>query len=179
MSTVGDIMSTVGISWVPWGLSWVPWGISWCTWGISWVPWGYSVPWGIPSFEIWVPWGDIMSTVGVFSTVGYSNNKRFFPHGTQDNPHGTQDIPHIYHDIPTVLNTPTVLKISPTVLMISPTVLMISPTVLHTHYRGVVINKRPLRGLKRAFLLLNNEYVWRNITVKCFVGKWLVAQKSY
>ena len=22
---------------------------------------------------------DIMSTVGVFSTVGYSNNKRFFP----------------------------------------------------------------------------------------------------
>ena len=24
-------------------------------------------------------WGDIMSTVGVFSTMGYSNNKRFPP----------------------------------------------------------------------------------------------------
>ena len=41
--------------------------------------------------------GDIMST------VGYSNNKRFFSHGTQDIPHGT-------HDIPTVLNTPTVMS---------------------------------------------------------------------
>ena len=26
--------------------------------------------------------GDIMSTVGVFSPMVYSNNKRFFPHGT-------------------------------------------------------------------------------------------------
>ena len=26
-----------------------------------------------------VPWGDIMSTVGVFSTMGYSNNKRLPP----------------------------------------------------------------------------------------------------
>ena len=40
-----------------------------------------------------------MSTVGVFCTVGYSNNKRFPPtvmntlHGTQDNPHGTEH-PH-------------------------------------------------------------------------------------
>ena len=50
---------------------------------------------------------------GVFSTVGYSNNKRFYPHGTE-HPHGTQDIPHGTHDIlPTVLNTPTILKNPP------------------------------------------------------------------
>ena len=30
--------------------------------------------------------GDIMSTVGVFSTVGYSNNKSFFPHGIEHPP---------------------------------------------------------------------------------------------
>ena len=30
--------------------------------------------------------GDILSTVGVFSTVGYSNNKRFSPHGTEHPP---------------------------------------------------------------------------------------------
>ena len=30
--------------------------------------------------------GDIMSTLGVFSTVGYSNNKRFSPHGTEHPP---------------------------------------------------------------------------------------------
>ena len=56
----------------------------------------------------WYMWGDIMSTMGVFSTVGYSNNKRFPS---------------------TVLNTPTVLMISPTCIMISPTVLN-TPTVL-------------------------------------------------
>ena len=44
--------------------------------------------------DIMIHVGDIMSTVRVFSTVGYSNNKRLFPHGTQDNPHGTHDIPH-------------------------------------------------------------------------------------
>ena len=30
---------------------------------------------------------------GVFSTVGYSNNKRL-------SPHGTHDIPNVHHDIP-------------------------------------------------------------------------------
>ena len=47
-----------------------------------------------------------MSTMGryleyrgdIMSTVGYSNNKRFF-HGTE-HPHGTHDIPHVHHDIP-------------------------------------------------------------------------------
>ena len=34
--------------------------------------------------------GDIMSTMGVFRTVGYSNNKRSFLHGTHDIPHGTE-----------------------------------------------------------------------------------------
>ena len=32
-----------------------------------------------------------MNTVGVLSTVGYSNNKRFFPHGAEHT-HGTHDI---------------------------------------------------------------------------------------
>ena len=89
-----------------------------------------------------------MIHVGVFSTVGYSNNKRFSP-TVLNTPHGTHDVPHVHHDTPTVLNIPTVLKITPTVLMISPavlntprysryphiyhnspTVLKISPTVL-------------------------------------------------
>ena len=43
--------------------------------------------------------GDIMSTVGVFSTVGYSNNKRFSP-TVLNTLHGTHDIPHVHHDIP-------------------------------------------------------------------------------
>ena len=34
--------------------------------------------------DIMIHVGDIMSTVGVFSTVGYSNNKRLF-NGTQFN----------------------------------------------------------------------------------------------
>ena len=38
--------------------------------------------------------GGIMSTVGVFSTVG--ENLLLFEY-----PHGTHDIPHVYHDIPT------------------------------------------------------------------------------
>ena len=120
---------------VPWGISWVLWGLSWVPWGmfstmgdimmhvgISWVPWGCSVPWGIPSFEIWVPgriswymWGDIMSTMGVFSTAGYPNNKRLFspqywtpstvlmisprapwyPPRYSRYPHGTHDIPMV------------------------------------------------------------------------------------
>ena len=95
--------------------------------GISWVPWGCSVPWGIPSFEIWVPWGDIMSTVGVFSTVGYSNNKRFFP------PRYSWYPPRASWYPPQYWTSPMVLKITPTVLMIPPrywtpsTVLKISP----------------------------------------------------
>ena len=70
MINAGGYLEYRGGCSVPWGyhkyrggLSWVPWGmfstvgISWCTWGISWVLWGCSVPWGIPSFEIWLPWG--------------------------------------------------------------------------------------------------------------------------
>ena len=49
--------------------------------------------------------GDIMSIVGVFSTVGYSINKSFFSHGTE-HPHGTQDNPHGSHDIPQVTEHP-------------------------------------------------------------------------
>ena len=82
--------------------------------------------------------GDIMSTMGVFSTVGYSNNKRLSP-TVLNTLHGTHDIPTCIMISPTVLNIPTVLKITPTVLMISPrysrylpTFIMISPTVLNT-----------------------------------------------
>ena len=48
--------------------------------------------------DIMIHVGDIMSTVGVFSTIGYSNNKRSFPHGTE-HPDSTHDIPHMHHDI--------------------------------------------------------------------------------
>ena len=70
--------------------------------------------------------GDIMSTVGVFSTLGYSNNKKF-PSTVLNTLHSTHDIPHVHHDISTVLIIPTVIKITPTVIKITPTVLMISP----------------------------------------------------
>ena len=74
--------------------------------------------------------GDIMSTVGVFSTVEYSNNKRFSPYDTE-HPHGTHDIPHGTELSPTVFKiTPTVLMIAPTVLN-TPTVLKIFPHIYH------------------------------------------------
>ena len=43
--------------------------------------------------------GGIMSTVGVFSTVGYSNNKRFSPM-VLNTLHSTHDNPHMHHDMP-------------------------------------------------------------------------------
>ena len=69
-----------------------------------------SVPWGVQyRGDIMMHVGDIMSTVGVFSTVGRGGGRIFllfvYPHGTEHS-HGTHDIPHIYHDI-------TVIKISP------------------------------------------------------------------
>ena len=89
-----------------------------------------------------------MSTVGVFSTMGYSNNKRVSPMVRNTPtvlmisptcimispmvlsiPHGIQDTPTVLRIPPMVLNTPMVLKISPTFIMISPTVLN-TPTVL-------------------------------------------------
>ena len=78
--------------------------------------------------------GDIMSTLGMFSTLGFPYKFDCFPN----------DLPHIYHDIPpgVLMISPSVLMISPTVLMISSTVLMISPGVLntpgvlHRHYAG-------------------------------------------
>ena len=91
---MGGVQYRGGISWVSW------WGDIMSTMG------GVQYCGGIPSFEIWVPWGDIMSAEGVFSTVGYSNNKRFSPHGTE-HLHGTHDIPPWYW------TSPTVLKITP------------------------------------------------------------------
>ena len=99
----------------------------------------------------------------VFSTMGYSNNKRFPPMAL-NTLHSTHDISPQYSITPMVLMiTLTVLKISPTVLKISlhgtqdipprysrytsmvlkisPTVLntlmvLSTPTVLHTYYTG-------------------------------------------
>ena len=59
--------------------------------------------------------GDIKSTVGVFSTVGYSKNKRPCPHGTE-HPPVLMISPYLHHDIPhgtedlMVIHTPTVLQ---------------------------------------------------------------------
>ena len=53
-----------------------------------------------------------MSTGGMFSTVGYSNNKRFSP-TVLNTLHGTHDIPHVHHDIPHSTEHPTVLQITP------------------------------------------------------------------
>ena len=53
---------------------------------------GCSVPWGIPSFEFEYrgryhdACGGYHEYRGVFSTVGYSNNKRLSPHGTEHPP---------------------------------------------------------------------------------------------
>ena len=43
--------------------------------------------------------GDIMSTVGVFSTVGALKQQRIFPHSTE-HPPGYSWYPHVDHDIP-------------------------------------------------------------------------------
>ena len=148
---------------VPWGISWVPWGISWVPWGCS-VPWGdimstvggylkycvgYSVPWGIS----WCMWVDIMSTVGVFSTVEDTILWNFSTVGGYYDTCGgwvlwgcsvswgtqiTKDFPPRYWRPPQYSwypprywVSPTVLKITPTVLMISPKVLKISPHIYH------------------------------------------------
>ena len=67
MSTVGDILSTVeGVQYHG--------GYHEYRGGYLEYRGGCSVPWGYHDAR-----GDIMSTVGVFSTVGYSNNKRLFP----------------------------------------------------------------------------------------------------
>ena len=98
-----------------------------------------------------------MSTVGVFSVMGYSNNNIFPPP-----PHGTEMISL------TVLNTPTVLKISSTVLMISPTALN-TPTVLSTPqgtthtYRVITSRSAVFDGFYKQmrlllFVLVGNVY---------------------
>ena len=111
------------------------WGISWVPWGISWVPWGY------------------LEYRGVFSTVGYSNNKRN-PPTVLNTLHGTHDIPHIHHDIPTVLPIPhgtqdNPLRYSwyphgtehppPMVLKISPHLLWYPHGTEHTLYRVITL----------------------------------------
>ena len=106
---------------------------------------------------------------GVFSIVWYSNNKRFFPYGTEHPHDGTHDTPHGQHDIPMgTMISPTVLRIphgtqdtpstqdithsiehSHSAQDILPTCIMISPTVLnstahphstaHTLYRVFIL----------------------------------------
>ena len=71
--------------------------------------------------------GDIMSTVGVFSTM--EENLLLFEYPMVLNiSHSTHDIPYMYHDIPKVLKLQRM--VSPTVLN-TPTVLMISLHVYH------------------------------------------------
>ena len=118
---VGDILSTMGDVQYHRGYHEYRVGLSWVLWGMLSTMGNIKMHVGIS----WVPW--------VFSTVGYSNNKRSslpryswylatcimisptvlgIPYGAQDNPRGTHDIP-------------TVLKISPTFIMKYPTVLNI------------------------------------------------------
>ena len=74
MINVGDILSTVGVfSTVGDTMSTV--GVFLRTVGV------FSTV-----EDIMMHVGDIMSTVGVFITLGYSNNKRFSPHGTEHPP---------------------------------------------------------------------------------------------
>ena len=60
--------------------------------------------------------GDIMSTVGVFNAMGYSNDKRFpptvlnTPRVHNDTPHDTESPPRYSRYTPTVLNTTMVLS---------------------------------------------------------------------
>ena len=108
--------------------------------------------------DIMIHVGDIIGTVEGFSTVGYSNNKRFFPHGTHDVPHmhhdiphsteylrGTQDNPHVTHDIahsiqgilPWYRTPPRYSRYPPTFIMISSTVLNIplgTQGIPHMHH---------------------------------------------
>ena len=130
MMHVGDILSTVERCPVPWGISGVPWGVILSTMGDTQYRGRIS----------WCTWTDIMSTVGVFSTV--EENLFLFEYPMVLNsptvlmmsptcimicPHGTQitkdGIPHCteHPDVPH--DSPMVLKITPTELMISPTVL--------------------------------------------------------
>ena len=143
----GDVQHRGGYHDARGGISWILW---WCS-----VPWGDTILWNLSTVgDIMLHVGDIMSTLGVFSTMGYSNNKRFSPR------YWTPSMvlmisPTCIMISPTLLNTPTVLKISPTFIMISPTVLntpqysryppryswyppwyWTPTTVLHTNYTG-------------------------------------------
>ena len=129
-----------GISWVPWGCS-IPWGISWVPWGvilstvggvqyhggyhdacggISCVPWGVfstvgdTILWNLSTVGGYHDTcGGYHEYRGVFNTMGYSNNKRFSPHGTEHPPRYSW-YPHVHHDIPPwYWTSPTVLKITP------------------------------------------------------------------
>ena len=129
-STVGGYHDKCGgISWVPWGVFSTVGGYHEYRGGLSWVPWGMfstvggyhdacggyheyrggcSVPWGdIILWNLstvggyhdtcegisWVPWG-------VFSTMGYSNNKRLFPPRYWTPSTVLMISPHVHHDIP-------------------------------------------------------------------------------
>ena len=96
----GNIMSTVGGCSVHRGIPWVHWGIPW-----------------------WVR-RDIMSTRGMFSTLGFRYKVSCFPN---DLPPRLSWYPSgVLMISPRVLNTPSVLMISPGVLN-TPSVLMIFP----------------------------------------------------
>ena len=91
-------------------------------WRISWVQWECLVHWGIP----WWVWGDIMSILGMFSTLGFLYKFNYFPNNLP--PHLSW-YPPVYSWYPLAYWTPSVLIISPK-LMVSPGVLKF-PVVLH------------------------------------------------
>ena len=89
--------------------------------------------------------GDIMSPVGVFSTMGdailcnlSTMGDIMIPCRRYHEYHGGTQITKDF--FPTILNTPTVLMISPTVLKITSTVLMIIPTVFKISSTFIIIS---------------------------------------
>ena len=73
---------------------------------------GYSVPWGIS----WCTRGDIMSIVGVFSTIGEISFVIWVPPQYWTPPRYSRYPPHLSWYPPWYWTSTTVLKISPTVL---------------------------------------------------------------
>ena len=111
----GDILSTVGGVQYRGGISWVPWEVILSTVGDIMMHVGdilstvgvFSTVGGYHPLKFeyhggyhdacggisWVPWG-------VFSTVGYSNNKRLFPPRYWTPSTVLMISPHLHHDIP-------------------------------------------------------------------------------
>ena len=107
----------------------------------------------------WVAWG-------VFSTAGYSNNKRFSPHGTEHPPQYSWYPPRASWYPPTVLNIPHGTQDNPTWYSwypprykISPMFFMISLTVLNTPHSTQDILPRYCTHIIQG----DNNRCWRQL----------------